>query len=235
MSIINIYHGDSIKAMESMPANKYGLAICDVNYGIKQDGRNNHTRGKLAKTTNYENRSRYDDESPDASYFDSLQMITENQILWGANHFIDKMPFNVSSPSWLVWDKMNGDSDFADCELAWTSFKTAVRLFKFRWAGMLQGDMKNKQKYIHPNMKPIQLYKWQLKNYGFNKDKSKRTIFDSHGGSMSIVIACIDMGFNIDIWEIDKDYYTDSVNRVKRHLRQLDLTREPVEINYITS
>ena len=216
-----------------MKDNQYDLALVDVNYGIKQDGRNNHTRSKLSKSANYKDRPRYDDQAPDPLYFDLLQRKTGDQIIFGANHFIDNMPFNVSSPCWIVWNKENGNTDFADCELAWTSFKTAVRIFAFKWQGMLQGDMKNKQKYIHPNMKPVQLYKWLLKNYGFNKDGSKRTIFDSHGGSLSIVLACIDLGFDIDIWEIDPDYYRDGVKRVKNHLAQTDAFREPVEINYL--
>ena len=66
---------------------------------------------------------------------------------------------------WIVWDKDNGDSDFADCELAYTSFKTAVRKYRFRWSGMLQGNMKNKEHRIHPTQKPVALYEWILNKY----------------------------------------------------------------------
>jgi len=108
-----------------------------------------------------------------------------------------------------VWDKQNGDNDFADCELAWTSFDTAVRKFSFRWAGMLQGDMKNKQKRIHPTEKPIQLYRWLLQNYA----KFGNRILDTHGGSFSHAIACDMEGYELDIVEIDKEYFDAGVAR----------------------
>ena len=220
--MIKLYNSDSLEALKGMEDNQYDLAIVDVNYGIKQDGRNNHTRSKKAKSLDYRNSFKYDDRAPDTEYFDLLKMKSNNQIIFGANHFIDNFPFMCNSSCWIVWDKVNGNNDFADCELAWTSFKTAVRIFRFRWHGMLQGDMKNKQKYIHPNMKPIQLYKWLLKNYGFNKDGSKLTILDTHFGSLSIGIACADMGFNLTAYEIDVDYFNSAVKRLYNHINQLN-------------
>jgi site-specific DNA-methyltransferase (adenine-specific) len=125
-----------MELMAKYPDNYFDLAIVDPPYGIGQDGRNNHTRGKLAKANNYKSYSRYDDKSPDKSYFIELFRISKNQIIWGANHFISKIPHDSSC--WIVWDKDNGKSDFVDCELAYTSFKTAVRIFKYKWQGMLQ-------------------------------------------------------------------------------------------------
>jgi len=135
-------------------------------------------------------------------YFKQIQRVSVNQIVWGANHFIENIP-NANSSCWIVWDKDNGLTDFADCELAWTSFKTAVRKFKFKWQGMLQGDMKNKQERIHPNEKPIALYKWLLTNYAKEGD----LIVDTHGGSCKISIACFDLGFDCVVCEIDEYYY----------------------------
>ena len=129
------------------------------------------------------------------------------------------MPFNVNSSCWIVWNKITGNSDFADCELAWTSFKTAVRMFTFQWAGMLQGDMKNKEQRIHPTQKPVSLYKWLLKNYAKEGDK----ILDTHGGSMSSAIACHDMKFDLDIIELDIDYYNAGKKRFENHIKQLTL------------
>lgn len=122
-----------MEAMKGFPDKFFDLAIVDVNYGIEQDGRNNHTRGLLAKSKDYRNNSRYDDESPPVEYFNALVRVSKHQIIWGANHFISKIPFDSSC--WIVWDKDNGETDFADCELAYTSFDTAVRKFKWRWQG----------------------------------------------------------------------------------------------------
>ena len=81
---------------------------------------------------------------------------------------------------------------------------------------MLQENMKDKEFRIHPTQKPVALYQWLLKNYAKPGDK----IIDTHGGSMSIAIACHDMGFDLDLWEIDPDYYRDGVKRFEQHKRQ---------------
>ena len=72
-------------------------------------------------------------------------------IVWGGNYF----ELGASS-CWLVWDKENGNNGYADCEMAWTNYKNAVRKYDFRWAGMLQEDMKNKEIRINTKQKPIQ-------------------------------------------------------------------------------
>lgn len=158
-----------------------------------------------------------DKESPPIDYFNELLRVSKNQIIWGANHFISKIPYDSSC--WIVWDKDNGYNDFADCEIAWTSFKSSIRKFKWRWQGMLQENMKAKQIRIHPNEKPIALYKWLLQNYAKQGDK----ILDTHGGSMSIAIACWDLCFDLDLWEIDEDYFEAGKKRFNDYKKQLYL------------
>jgi site-specific DNA-methyltransferase (adenine-specific) len=205
---------DCMIGMKTFPDGFFDLAVVDVNYGIKEDGRNNHTRGKLAVSKDYRSFSRYDNDSPDKIYFNELFRVSKSQIIWGANHFINKIPF--ASSCWIVWDKMNGATDFADCELAWTSFDTAVRIFRFRWAGMLQGNMRNKQERIHPNEKPYELYQWLLKNYAQPGNK----ILDTHLGSGSSRIAAYKMGFDFWGYEIDKDYFQAQERRFKEAIAE---------------
>ena len=221
--MITLIHGDCMDFMKGVPDKAYDLAIVDVNYGIGEDGLKNHSRGKKAKPTLYTPKN-WDKESVKREVLNEIIRVSENQILWGANHFISKIPYD--SPAWIVWDKLNGDNDFADCELAWTSFDSAVRKFAFRWAGMLQGNMKDKEFRIHPTQKPVQLYKWLLKNYAKAGDK----ILDTHGGSFSSVIACIDGGFDMTCIEKDEDYFKASVQRVNNHVAQLDMYQERPEI-----
>lgn len=209
MPISHVENIDCMEAMKGFGDKFFELAIVDPPYGIGEDGRNNHTRGKLAKPTDYRLNSRYDDDSPDIEYFSELGRVSKNQIVWGTNHFISKIPFDSSC--WIVWDKINGASDFADCELAWTSFDTAVRIFRFRWQGMLQGNMRNKQERIHPNEKPFELYQWLLKNYAKPGDK----ILDTHLGSGSSRIAAYKMGYDFYGYEIDKDYFEAQEKRFK--------------------
>lgn len=208
---------------------KYSLAIIDPPYG-SDNIVGGYTSGKggkkgAAAQLNY-NKSLWDCKAPEAAFFKNLFSISNDQVIWGANHFISKMPFDSSC--WVVWDKKNENTGFADCELAWCSFKTAVRKFDFRWNGMLQEDMKNKETRAHPTQKPVALYKWLLKNYA----KPGDTILDTHGGSMSIVIACIEMGFDIDIWEKDPDYFSAAKKRIENHVKQLPLFGPVPTINF---
>ena len=212
-----IYNMDCLEAMKEIPDNYFELAIVDPPYGIGENGDRNKTRGNWAKPKDYKSFAGGDIESPSVEYFNELRRVSKNQIIWGANHFISKIPFD--SPSWVVWNKENGNNDFADCELAYTSFNTAVRKFSFRWSGMLQGDMKNKENRIHPTQKPVALYKWLLNNYAKEGDK----ILDTHLGSGSSIIACHDLGFEYMAFELDKDYYEKAVERIEKHKSQISI------------
>ena len=214
---IKLYNGDCTEVMNTFKDKQFSLAICDPPYGIGEDGSKNHTRCKIATSKNYKGYNGSDKEPPPKEFFDELIRVSKNQIIWGANHFISRIPFDSSC--WVVWDKDNGLTDFADCELAWTSFNSAVRKFKWRWQGMLQQDMKNKQERIHPNEKPTQLYKWLLQNYAKEGD----TILDTHFGSLSIGIACHDLKFDLTAIELDEDYYEQAKKRLINHQRQLTL------------
>jgi site-specific DNA-methyltransferase (adenine-specific) len=217
MAKIQITNEDNMQLMARYPDNYFELAIVDPPYGIGEDGSKNHTRGKFAISKNYKAFSGNDINSPDIDYFNELIRISKNQIIWGANHFISKIPFDSSC--WIVWDKDNGETDFADCELAWTSFRTSVRKYKFKWQGMLQQNMKNKEVRIHPTQKPVALYKWLLDKYAKQGDK----ILDTHLGSGSIAISCHDYGFDLTACELDKEYYEKALDRLKKHQMQQKL------------
>jgi len=206
-----------MELMARYPDNYFDLAIVDPPYGIREDGAKNHSRGKAARPTLYTPKY-WDTTTASKKYFKQLKRISKNQIVWGANHFIENL-MATNSSCWIVWDKQNGDNDFADCELAWTSFNTSVRKFEFRWAGMLQGDMKNKETRIHPTQKPVALYKWLLDKYAKQGDK----ILDTHLGSGSIAIACHDYGFDLTACELDKEYFDKAMERINNHVAQLKL------------
>lgn len=210
---IQIYNEDCLPAMRQMKDNEFDLAIVDPPYGIGESNKDFSSRSKLADANKYQPKE-WDKEPPSPEYFKELFRVSKNQIIWGANHFLGK-----TSPAWVVWDKDNGMNDYADCELAWTSFNKAVRKFKYRWNGMLQEDMRNKEHRIHPTQKPVALYKWLLKNYAKTGDR----ILDTHLGSGSIAIVCWDMGFDLVGYEIDKDYYEAAMKRFKNHTAQLQL------------
>jgi site-specific DNA-methyltransferase (adenine-specific) len=200
-----------MEAMKGMKDGAFELAICDPPYGIGEDGESNHSRGCLAPTTKFTPK-KWDRDKPSTEYFNELFRVSKNQIIWGANHF-GNFP---GSSCWIVLDKLNGNTDFADCELAYTSFATAVRKCSLRWQGMLQHDMKNKEIRIHPTQKPVRLYQWLLLNYAKPGDR----ILDTHLGSGSSAIAADIMGYDFTGYEIDLEYYTAALARLRKHQSQ---------------
>jgi len=220
--VSEVYLMDNIELMKHYPDKYFDLAVVDPPYGIGEDGEKKRTSPKRPNSyLNYKKHSKkdWDKQPPKQEYFNELFRVSKNQIVWGANHFISRMPYDSSC--WIVWDKDN-TGDFADCELAWTSFNTAVRKFKWTWNGMLQQNMKNKQKRIHPTEKPIQLYEWCIRNYAKQGDK----ILDTHFGSGSIALA-VDKANKLDKMnltltgiEMDTYYLELAIERIQHTIKQ---------------
>ncbi len=219
---LDLHHCDCMDLMKQYPDKHFDLAIVDPPYGIDINNQSQGKGGGVARKTDYTKKD-WDKSAPEIIYFDELRRVSKNQIIWGANHFISRLP--IDSSCWIVWDKDNGESDFADCELAWTSFKTAVRRFKWTWAGMRQQNMKNKEERIHPTQKPIDLYDWILKNYAKQGDK----ILDTHFGSGSIALAVnkanqLDkMNLHLTACEIDEEYIEKAIQRISLSIKQTTL------------
>ena len=214
-----LYNCDCMEYMRSLPDGAFDLAIVDPPYfnGPNKPGfyRNGEFSSTLVPAGKYGELKHWDVPGPE--YFKELQRVSKNQIIWGANHFADR--FNFSGPGWIVWDKENGASSFADAELAFTSFDKAVRIFRYRWNGMIQGSHGNKalnEKRIHPTQKPVKLYEWLLDNYA----KPGQRILDTHLGSGSHAIACNNLGFELVACELDADYFMPSCQRIEQATAQ---------------
>lgn len=212
------YHMDCMQGMKEFSDQYFDLAIVDPPYGIRVDvnGRKK-SRSRIAEARDYEPFEGNDEAPPDEAYFRELFRVSRNQIIFGANHFISKIPYD--SPCWIVWDKDNGATDFADCELAWTSFRRSVKKYTYKWQGMLQQNMKNKEHRIHPTQKPVALYQWIL--YTFTEPGD--TILDTHVGSASSLIACRKTGHKFVGFEKSKYYYDLSLKRYRQETAQMQL------------
>ena len=212
--MINLYNIDCMEFMKDKPDNYYDLAIVDPPYmdDINEYMGMQKRMGGLAKTKVYDNIEHF--KKPDIKYFKELKRVSKNQIIWGVNHYE-----NYLGKGRIIWDKkVTGQYNHA--ELAYQSKSNSIRIFTYTWNGMLQEDMKNKQKRIHPTEKPIQLYEWLLDKYAKKGDK----ILDTHGGSMSIAIACHNLGFDLDCCELDKEYFEQAKKRFEEHTKQIMLT-----------
>lgn len=212
---------DCMEAMKTFPDKHFDLAVVDPPYGIKMDG--GAIGGcNLAQVTQYAKKE-WDRDAAPPEYFAELARVSKNQIIFGANHFLRRLAKAPDTPCWIVWDKDNGGNNFADFEMAWTSFTTAARLFRFRWAGMLQGNMKCKEVRIHPTQKPVALYAWIFHNYAKPGDK----ILDTHLGSGSSRIAAYDLGLDFWGYEIDPEYYQAQEARFAAHRAQCSFFDPP--------
>ena len=215
---MKITNEDNMVLMACYPDKYFDLAIVDPPYGIGEDG-GKGVRTSPSRPNSYNRKPKYeakgwDKEPPAKEYFLELLRVSKYVIIWGANHFIDRIP-NASSPCWIVWDKKNEGTDFADCELAWSNMKTAVRKYTVH---KFKGTRGGKD-CIHPTQKPVDLYKWILTKYAKDGDK----ILDTHLGSGSIAIACHDLGFDLTACELDTDYFNAAMKRIEDHKKQLVL------------
>jgi site-specific DNA-methyltransferase (adenine-specific) len=192
----NIVHlGDCMAGMADKPDNHFDLAIVDPPYGLDLANMNMGV-GKSKKASKIQNRKwkpkDWDKETPTPEYFTELFRVSKNQIIWGGNYF-DLPPCK----NYIIWDKEIPEGlSFADCEMAWTSFDKAPKMF--RHSAYL--DKANK---FHPTQKPVALYDWLLSNYAKEGD----LILDTHVGSGSSRIAAYKGGFNFTGYEIDPEYY----------------------------
>jgi DNA modification methylase len=171
----------SIDVVEKlMNGKKADMVFTDPPYGIDIGNQSQGKGGGVAKKINY-GANEWDKSIPYEAISISF-IISDYIIMWGANYYADRLP---PSSCWIAWDKDNGSTDFADIELAWTSYKKASRIVKWKWSGMIQQDMKNKERRVHPTQKPVYLAEWS-----FEKFSAGNIIVDLFGGSGSTMIAC---------------------------------------------
>ena len=186
-----------MEVMKKLPDKCIDLVLTDPPYGINVGGKSRERvnvgggkpfgksgGGKIVSPKSY--RGFDDSRIPDKEVFEEMFRISKNQIIFGGNYFVEHLR---NSPCWVVWDKDNS-GNFADCELAWTSFPTAIRKFKFRWNGMLQEHMgKAKENREHPTQKPVDLMKFCIDTYS----EEGQIILDPFLGSGTTAIACINL------------------------------------------
>ena len=211
---IQIRQGDSLQEMKAMADNSFDWAIVDPPYGIDIAKGGKVGGNNAGKAKDY-GAKEWDSAIPTSEYFSQLRRVSKNQIIWGWNYFVAHLN---ECPSYIVWDKDNS-GNFADCESAWCSKVGGARVFKYRWNGMRQQDMKNKEHRIHPTQKPVALYKWLLETYTSEGD----LILDTHLGSGSIAIACHYMKRKLIGYEIDQEYYDNACKRFKEQTAQVQL------------
>jgi len=189
---------DCMEYMATLPDKAFELAIVDPEFGIGigSSPRLVTDKGLQAKA--------WDDKPIDPAYFVELFRVSNHQIIWGGNYY--PLPANKHC---VIWDKLQPENmSFGMFDYAWTSFDGANKIFR--------RSVQDEKGKIHPTQKPVKLYEWLLINYAKSGDR----ILDTHLGSMSSVIACANLGFEITGCELDADYFDAGCKRVVDSLRQ---------------
>ena len=234
---IEITNEDNMELMARYPDKYFDLAIVDLEYNIgaskpsiKPEYVKQKNGNKLRVISNKYKHKNWDLKLSSNEYIRELFRISKNQIIFGGNYYGLK-------GGYIVWDKLNGESDQFGCELAFQSFNKRTDIVYYMWQGMFQGvycgkdirkaliqqgNKKLNEFRIHPTQKPVVLYAWILKNYAKKGDK----ILDTHGGSMSIALAVhkanqIDkMNLSLTLTELDEEYFKKGLERVVNFTKQ---------------
>ncbi len=206
---MTITNEDNIELMARYEDKYFDLCIVDPPYGIGD--KISKGSGMMKKYVSKTKKIDWDNNLPTKEYFNELFRVSKNQIIWGGNYFINNLK---NTSCFVVWDKQNGTNNMADCELAWASFKSSVRMYR---GHIFKGIGCTNYKAIHPTQKPVKLYEWLLMNYAKKGDK----ILDTHLGSASIAIACHNLGFDLTACELDTEYYNAAIKRINEHKQQL--------------
>lgn len=232
--ISETFNMDCIEGMKQYPDKYFDLAVVDIEYNIgaskptKKPAVCKQKNGSKLRVNqvNYTHKN-WDFVKSSPEYFNELFRVSKKQIVWGGNYY-------GLSGGYLVWDKLNGESDQFGCELAWVSFSKRTDIVYYLWSGMIQGktcsksyydamnqegDKSKNEKRFHPTQKPVKLYDWILKNYAKDGDK----ILDTHLGSQSSRISAWKAKLDFVGFETDIDYFKQGNKRFEDFKKQLTL------------
>ncbi len=198
-----------VTGMASLADKSVDAVVTDPPYGIGEAAGKNKSRSKLAVAKDYGDDA-WDNAPCAPEAIEHMRRISRWQVVFGGNYF--SLP---PSRCWLVWDKVNGDSDFADAELAWTNLNKAVRLKRFQWAGMLRAEPGDR---VHPTQKPIAVMEWAIRML-----PDGATILDPFAGSGTTGVAAIRLGRRFIGWERDPKYHAIALKRLNAAREQLEM------------
>lgn len=199
--------GDCFDILPTFPDQFFDICFTDPPYGIKRSekiGGGIKHGNSLAKRRSYTEKD-WDNKKIDNKIFDYIFKLSKNQIIWGGNYYCSTLG---DTRCFIVWDKNNGSNDFADCELAWTNYKTSTRLIKWTWNGFIQ---QKKEDRYHPTQKPVGLYKKIINKF----IEKNAIILDPFAGSGTLAIAALETGRRYVCIEKEVEYYDIAMRRIE--------------------
>ena len=211
---VTIYHADARDVLPLINPDSVNLVLTDPPYGTNtRTDYHGSGRGKPSSRSTHVGRSRiasansFPPVAGDNQPFDPRHLLRYSRlVLWGANHYADKLP---ASSSWLVWDRVSGDSATADAELAWTNLGGTIRSYRYLWNGACRHGEKETHGW-HPTQKPVSLMRWIIDRH----TKPGDLVLDPYMGSGPIARACLDLGRRYVGVELVEDYCRIAVTRL---------------------
>jgi DNA modification methylase len=200
----------------------YGISVVQGSKIEGNKGFGSVGGGKIVKAKNYSEIIGDDTtETAKEFYQTCVSLGMENFIIWGGNYFTD---FLNPSMCWIVWDKEN-TGNFADVELAWTSFNKAAKLYKWQWNGMIRKGDKNIEgkTRVHPTQKPVGLFGDIFKDFEF------KICFDGFLGSGSTMVASHQLKRKCYGMELDPKYCQVIVDRMLKLDPSIKIKRNGVD------
>jgi len=202
-----LYLGDCMDILPTLP--KVDAVITDPPYGINENSKKVASRGNMAAPKDYGDFD-WDKAPPPDELIELIRTKGKYQSFFGGNYFT--LP---PTSCWLVWDKLNGDNDFADCELAWTNWPKAIRRLQWRWNGMIRQG--NEERY-HPTQKPLEVMKWVIELC-----PKSESILDPFMGSGTTGVAATQMGRKFIGIEREPKYFDIACKRIEQAVSQPQL------------
>jgi site-specific DNA-methyltransferase (adenine-specific)/modification methylase len=207
-----LYLGDCMEVLPTL--DKVDAVITDPPYGIGESSKKVVSRQRkelggskaLADQRDY-GEFTWDAAPPDSALIETIRGGANWSAFFGGNYF--QLP---PTSCWLVWDKLNGDNDFADCELCWTNWPKAVRRLQWRWNGMIRQG--NEERY-HPTQKPLEVMKWVIELC-----PRAETILDPFMGSGTTGVAAIQLGRRFIGIEREPKYFDIACQRIEQAVAQ---------------
>lgn len=217
-----LYLGDCREILPTLGS--FDACVCDPPYGIGESAGKAKTRtsGLTSKLRNAQIYRRdygdlsWDNEPAPPEIISAIRAATKWQIIFGGNYY--DLP---KTSCWLVWDKLNGDTDFADCELAWTNLKKAVRRIQFLWNGCMRKERDVPRE--HPTQKPIEVMKWCIEQL----PRDCETICDPFMGSGTTGVAAVKMGKTFIGIERELQYFEIACRRIEAATKEPDMFIAP--------
>lgn len=195
-----LYLGDCRDILPTLEP--FDAVVTDPPYGIGEAAGKNASRTKMAVAKDYGD-DEWDNEPLTPETLALIRAAGRWNIIFGGNYYD-----SPATSCWLVWDKLNGNNDFADCELAWTNLPRAVRRIRYLWNGMLRAN--GEKRGDHPTQKPVGVMAWCLQQL----PPGTRSVIDPVMGSGTTGVACVAAGLEFTGIEREEKYFDAACRRI---------------------